>query len=67
MLAVQLGLIFRTGTYVDAVGGEQPIIDFSKLFLVPAAIALGAAVLLFVFFHPPARKEVEMKDMPAAH
>jgi len=27
--------------------------DFSKLFLVPAAVALAAAIVFFVFFHPP--------------
>jgi MFS family permease len=28
-------------------------VDFQKLFIVPAAIGLGAALLLFLFFHPP--------------
>jgi MFS family permease len=35
------------------------IIDFRSLFLVPAGVALGAAVFLLVFFHPPARAEKE--------
>jgi nucleoside transporter len=43
--------------------------DFSKLFLVPSATALAAALLLALFFHPPAkaqRTEEPLKDMPAA-
>jgi nucleoside transporter len=31
--------------------------DFQSLFLVPSAVSLGAAVLLFLFFHPPKRAE----------
>jgi nucleoside transporter len=51
----RLGLIFAAGDFVDAEGKTQPIVDFSKLFLVPAAMALFAALLLLVFFHPPAK------------
>ena len=55
-LGPRLGLYFEAGTFVDAEGKTQPIIDFSKLFLVPAGIALIAAILLLLFFHPPVRK-----------
>jgi nucleoside transporter len=43
-LWVYLGKHFQTGT---------GMIDYTSLFLVPAGIALGAALFLFVFFHPP--------------
>jgi nucleoside transporter len=57
LLGPQLGVIFQAGTYVDDEGKKQAIIDFSKLFLVPAAIALVAAIMLLLFFHPPMRKK----------
>jgi nucleoside transporter len=34
-------------------------VDFQKLFLVPAGIAAGAALILFAFFRPPARAQTE--------
>src|SRR5439155_17244719 len=52
----QLGLVF-------ALPGGQ--VDFSSLFLVPAGVALFAAVLLFAAFHPPARKEVAAAELAA--
>ncbi|HWY88152.1 MAG TPA: MFS transporter [Gemmataceae bacterium] len=39
-------------------------VDFSKLFLVPAGTALFAAILLLLFFHPPA-KAAPSEDLPA--
>jgi hypothetical protein len=57
-LGPHLGKIFQAGEFVDAEGKEQAIVDFSQLFLVPAAMALLAAFLLLVFFHPPVKKEV---------
>jgi nucleoside transporter len=62
----RLGLFFEAGTFVDAEGKVQPIVDFSKLFLVPAAMALFAAILLLVFFRPPARAEQGTKAHAAA-
>jgi MFS family permease len=38
---------------------SKGVIDFQSLFLIPAGVALGAAVFLFLFFHPPARAEAE--------
>jgi MFS family permease len=32
-------------------------VDFSRLFLVPSGVALGAALILLLFFHPPAKAE----------
>jgi len=58
----RLGLWFEDGTYVDAEGKSQPIVDFSKLFLVPAAMALFAALLLLLFFRPPAKAESATKQ-----
>jgi nucleoside transporter len=54
-LGVKLGSWFKVGEYIDSQGKAQPIIDFSKLFLVPAGIALVAAILLLVFFRPQAK------------
>jgi nucleoside transporter len=48
-------------------------INFRGLFMVPSLVALAAATLLFLFFHPPARAEKklpekgpEFEEMPAA-
>lgn len=49
-----------TGTGPDAV----KVIEYGKLFLVPTGFALFAAALLAVFFHPPAKAEVEMEHAP---
>src|SRR6516164_2875676 len=57
-LGVRLGSWFKVGEYLDSAGKPEPIIDFSKLFLVPAGMALFAAILLLVFFYPPVRKTV---------
>lgn len=62
-LGTRLGLIFKVGEYGEP-GKEQPIVDFSQLFLVPAGIALFAAILLLLFFRPPARKDDAGKGMP---
>jgi len=43
---------FTTGS------GDQAKVDFSNLLLIPAGVALVAAVLLFLFFWPP-RKSTE--------
>ncbi len=43
-----LGSYFPTAT-------NPPGVDFHKLFLVPAATALVAAIMLLLFFHPPAK------------
>jgi nucleoside transporter len=57
----QLGVIFK-------VGKDQ--VDFQNLFLVPSGVALAAAVVLLLFFHPPvtatpAVKEPEFPPEPA--
>ncbi len=56
-----LGLGPFVGNFVWALLGDEFTIgrevDFRSLFLVPAGIALGAALLLFLFFHPPAKAE----------
>jgi len=41
------------------VGGtdQQPILNFQQIFVVPAAMALVAALLLLVAFWPPKRTE----------
>ena len=38
------------------------VTDFRSLFLVPAALGLGAAVFLLLFFHPPAKAEVPKEE-----
>jgi nucleoside transporter len=39
-------------------------VDFHQLFLVPAGVALAAAIFLFLFFHPPARAKEAVKEIP---
>jgi len=62
-----LGKFYQAGEFVDAEGKIQPIVDFSKLFLVPAGMALFAAIVLLLLFHPPAKKRVaeEVADLTA--
>jgi len=53
-------LILGAGPFVanflwPYLGNEVFHKDFSKLFLVPAGVALAAAIVLFLFFHPPAK------------
>ena len=42
-------------TYTNA----EKVTDFRSLFLVSAAVGLAAAVLLLLFFHPPAKADTE--------
>jgi nucleoside transporter len=65
-LGTRLGTVFKVGEYLDSAGNPQPIIDFSRLFLVPAGIALLAAIVLLVFFRPPEKKEAEQKEPGSA-
>lgn len=56
-LGTRLGSIFKDGESID----------YSKLFLVPAGIALVAAVILLVFFRPPQSKEAQPKELASVH
>jgi nucleoside transporter len=49
-----LGGIFSTTTLVDGKPVEE--VHYNQLFLVPFGVALFAAVLLAVFFHPPKKE-----------
>jgi hypothetical protein len=42
---------------LEKVYSTNGVIDFHGLFLVPAAGGLGAALVLLLFFHPPARAD----------
>jgi hypothetical protein len=35
-------------------------IDYYRLFVVPAGVALGAALILLLFFHPPERGQLAL-------
>jgi nucleoside transporter len=52
----------RLGAIFTAADGT---VQFDKLFLVPAAMGLAAAVILFLFFRPPEKKEVKLEGAPA--
>jgi nucleoside transporter len=52
----QLGVAF-------AVGKDQ--VDFHKLFLVPAGVALVAAIGLFLFFRPPETAKAPVEEVAA--
>lgn len=45
---------------------KNGIVDFRGLFLVPCAAALGAAVVLALFFRPPVKSEPKMAGAAAA-
>jgi nucleoside transporter len=57
-LAGQLEAAF---TSVDKLTNDK-VTNFRGLFLVPAAIGLGAALFLLLFFHPPAKAELPKED-----
>jgi nucleoside transporter len=48
----------------DVVVDEQvvKVVDYRSLFVIPAAVALGAAILLAFFFHPPRLKMVTVPE-----
>ena len=61
---VSLGDHFKVAAETsDLMPGGEDQYDFHGLFLVPSGVALGAALLLFAFFRPPARAEAAL---PAA-
>ncbi len=55
-----------TTQVLDPNGQLVSAVNFHDLFLVPAGIALGAALILLLFFHPPetARGHAELPDGP---
>jgi nucleoside transporter len=56
-LAARLGILFS---------GPDKAVDFRNIFLVPAGIALLAALLLLLLFHPPRKVEPKPGQVPAA-
>ncbi len=50
---------------LEAAFTSNGVIDFHRLFLVPAAIGAGAALFLLLFFHPPAKADKEPEKVPA--
>jgi nucleoside transporter len=44
---------------------EDKSVQFNNLFLVPAGIAVVAAIILLVFFRPPEKKEMGLEHAPA--
>ncbi len=58
-LGNRLGTWFQTGVSPET---NEPIYDFRSIFLVPAGIALAAALTLLVFFHPPQKKEAPEEE-----
>ncbi len=50
LVAPRLGTRFQTG---------ENAFDFQMIFVVPCVLALAAALILFLFFHPPQKASVE--------
>jgi MFS family permease len=50
---------------LEAAFTRDKVIDFRRLFLVPAAAGAGAALFLLLFFHPPEKAEKSMEKLPA--
>ncbi len=61
-LAAKWVFVPLQGHYIQA--GQT---DYQSLFLVPAGMALAAAVLLALFFHPPKENPVEVGTAAPAH
>jgi MFS family permease len=60
--AGQLESIFTT-EIEDAAGTVTRVTDFRSLFLVPAVVAFGAALVLAIFFRPPLKQQQEEDAM----
>ena len=43
------------------------VYDFQKIFVVPAGLALLAALILLLFFHPPKRSSPDLGPAAAGH
>jgi nucleoside transporter len=56
-LGARLGIVFA---------GPDDTFDFRNIFLVPACIALFAALLLLLFFHPPRQVQPKPEEVPVA-
>jgi hypothetical protein len=41
----------------DKIQTPEGTVDFPRLFLVPTGVALGAALILFLFFRPPVKSQ----------
>ncbi len=52
--------------YTDR-SGATPVIDYRTVLLFPSAAALGAAILMLLFFHPPKTAGDAPVKPPAAH
>lgn len=50
---------FAWGRLGEVFGMGKDQWDFQSLFLVPSAVAVGAALFLLLFFHPPAKSRTE--------
>jgi MFS family permease len=48
--------------HIETDGQTLTEINYRPLFLVPSATALAAAVLLLLFFHPPARADIPKEE-----
>jgi nucleoside transporter len=68
LLIIGLGPIvgnFVGGQLEEAFTDSQKVVDYHKLFLVPAGMGLVAALILLLFFHPPKKADAAGKEMPA--
>lgn len=54
--------ILAQKVFVNSAGAT----DYHTMFLLPTALAIGAAILLALFFHPPQQVEAEMPEAEAA-
>jgi MFS family permease len=52
--------------FTTATQAGQPVVQYNRLFIVPAATAAVAALLLLLFFHPPRQVEPKPGPVPAA-
>ncbi|MCI0353337.1 MAG: MFS transporter, partial [Acidobacteriales bacterium] len=52
-------------TYCKGQWTVNGVVDYRNLFMVPSAVALAGAVLLLLFFNPPAKVEEPREAVPA--
>ncbi|MBM3851294.1 MAG: MFS transporter [Verrucomicrobia bacterium] len=70
LLVLGAGLVlanFWFGAHKASVTSATGVVDYHKLFLLPAGLAAAAVVLLALFFRPPTARPAEVGTAVAAH
>jgi nucleoside transporter len=69
LLILGIGMVVASQLFprLVAMYTENGVVNYQKLFLVPTAMAIGAMVLLLLFFKPPTEKPEEVGAVATGH